>query len=73
MDQITDLKKKNESIRSYQTEIDSLRQQIESMGIRETRERPEMPTVITFKPPLPTPNRIKVFIGFPHEDFDEFK
>jgi len=43
------------------------------MGIRETRERPEMPTVINFKQPLPTPNRIKVFTGSPHEDFDEFK
>ena len=32
-----------------------------------------MPTVITFKPPLPTPNRIKVFTGSPHENFDEFK
>ena len=32
-----------------------------------------MPTVINFKQPLPTPNRIKVFTGSPHEDFDEFK
>jgi len=74
MNQLRDLQKQNEeAMRAYQMEIDRLRQQIESMGVRDTRERPEIPAIITFKPPLSTSNKIKVLTGFPHENFDEFQ